>query len=153
MIEHNLDRLEPFLSRIAEALSPRERKGLLTKIGQSLRRSNSARIAANVQPDGTAMAARRPRPGSSKRGKMFRQLRQARILKVRATSDQVSIGFVGQAQQVAQVHHFGQEDEVGRTRDGRTIRARYVARQLLGFHPDDEAQTFEAIEKHLSRDR
>lgn len=153
MIEHNLDRLEPFLSRIADALSPRERKGLLTKIGQSLRRSNSARIAANVQPDGTAMAARRPRPGSRKRGKMFRQLRQARILKVRATVDQVSIGFVGQAQQVAQVHHFGQEDDVGRTRDGRTIRARYLARQLLGFHPDDEAGTFEAVQKHLSRDR
>lgn len=150
MIEHNLDRLEPFLSRIAAALSPRERKGLLTKIGQSLRRSNSARIAANQQPDGTAMAPRRPRPGSSKRGKMFRQLRQARILKIRATPDQVSVGFVGQVQQVAQVHHFGQEDEVGRTRDGRTIRARYVARRLIGFHPEDEARTFESIEKHLS---
>lgn len=151
MIRHNLDRLEPFLARIADALSPRERKSLLTKIGQSLRRSNSGRIAANTQPDGTAMAPRRPRAGTSKRGKMFRRLRQARILKVRATPDQVSIGFVGQAQQVAQVHHFGQEDEVGRTRDGRTIRARYLARELLGFHPDDEARTFEAVEQHLSR--
>jgi phage virion morphogenesis protein len=151
--DKGFDRLEPFLARIGDALSPRERKGLLTKIGQSLRRSNSARIAANVQPDGSAMEPRRPRPGGGKRGKMFRQLRQARILKVRATPDQVSVGFVGQAQQVAQVHHFGLVDEVGRTRDGRTIRARYVARQLLGFHASDEAAAFEAIEKHLSRDR
>lgn len=150
MISDNFGDLTAYLSRFVDRLSPRERKGLLTKIGQSLRRSNSARIAANIQPDGTAMAARRPRAGTSRRGKMFRQLRHARILKVRATADEVKVGFVGQAQKVAQVHHFGLVDTVGRTRDGRTIRARYLARHLLGIGADDQRQAFDAVYRHLS---
>jgi len=152
MIESNFPAFERFLSRFVEALSPRERKRLLSKIGQSLRRSNSARIAANVEPDGTPMEPRRPRDGASKRGKMFRRLRMARVLKVRPTADQVSVGFIGQAQQVAKVHHFGEVDEVGRTRDGRTIRTRYVARRLLGIGRDDEAMAFDAVAKHLDRE-
>lgn len=151
MARDNFDQLETFLSRFADALSPRERKRLLTKIGQSLRRANSARIAQNVEPEGEAMTPRRPRP-EGKRGKMFRQLRLARVLTVRATPDQVSVGFVGQAQRVAQTHHFGLVDDVGRTRDGRTIRARYAERRLLGFSRDDEAAVMQAIETHLARD-
>src|SRR3546814_19924480 len=119
------------------------------KIGQSLRRSNSDRIGKNIQPDGSAMAARRPRPGGGNRGKMFRRLRMARVLKVRATPDEATVGFIGQAQKVAQVHYFGEEDEVGRTRDGRVIRARYLARHLIGFGPDDEEAAFDAQARHL----
>jgi len=152
VIESNFDQLETFLGRFVTALSPRERKRLASKIGQSFRRSNSARIAANVEPDGNAMAPRRPREGK-KRGKMFRKLRAARVLKVRPTADGVTVGFIGQAQQVAQVHHDGKEDTVGRTRDGRTIRARYVARRLIGIGDQDEDQLLAAIEQHLSPDR
>lgn len=132
MINDNFDQLETFLGRFVTALSPREMRGLASKIGQSLRRSNAKRIGANVEPDGGGMQARKPREGK-RRGKMFRQLRQARVLKVRATADGVTVGFQGQAQKVAQVHHFGEEGIVGRTRDGRTIRARYAARRLLGI--------------------
>lgn len=149
-IRENFGDLERFLSRFVDRLSPRERRGLLMKIGQSLRRSNSDRIAQNVQPDGSAMAARRPRPGGGQRGKMFRRLRMARVLKVRATPDQTTVGFIGQAQKVAQVHHFGEEDDIGRTRDGRVIRARYLARQLIGFGADDEQSAFDAVAKHLA---
>ena len=151
MIENNFDRLETFLGRFVTALSPREMRGLASKIGQSLRRSNAARIAANKEPDGGAMQARRPREGK-RRGKMFRQLRQARLLKVRPSADGVTVGFTGQAQQVAKVHHFGEEDVVGRTRDGRTIRARYAARRLLGVGEMDEDDIMAAVEKHLARD-
>lgn len=151
MIESNLDQLETFLGRFVTALSPREMRGLAGKIGQSIRRTNAARIAANKQPDGSAMQARRPREGK-RRGKMFRQLRQARLLKVRPSADGVTVGFTGQAQQVAKVHHFGEEDTVGRTRDGRTIRARYAARLLLGIGEMDEDDIMAAVEKHLSRD-
>lgn len=151
MIDGNLDRLEGFLGRFVTALSPREMRGLASKIGQSLRRSNAARIAANVEPDGGAMQPRRPREGK-KRGKMFRHLRQARVLKVRPTPDGVTVGFQGQAQKVAKVHHLGEEDVVGRTRDGRTIRARYAARRLLGIGDVDEDDILAAAEKHLARD-
>lgn len=151
MIDSNFDQLETFLGRFVTALSPREMRGLASKIGQWIRRTNSARIAANIQPDGSAMQARRPRPGKT-RGKMFRRLRLARLLRVRPTADGVTVGFAGQAQKVAEVHHLGQEDVVGRTRDGRTIRARYVARQLLGIGDRDEDAILAAVEKHLSRD-
>lgn len=151
MIRDNFDQLETFLGRFVTALSPREMRGLASKIGQSLRRTNAARIAANKEPDGGAMQARRPREGK-RRGKMFRQLRQARLLKVRPSADGVTVGFTGQAQNVAKVHHFGEEDVVGRTRDGRTIRARYAARQLLGFAELDEDDIMAAVEKHLARD-
>lgn len=150
MINDNFDQLEVFLGRFVTALSPREMRGLASKIGQSIRRANAARIAANKQPDGSAMQARRPREGK-RRGKMFRQLRQARLLKVRPSADGVTVGFTGQAQQVAKVHHFGEEDIVGRTRDGRTIRARYAARLLLGIGELDEDDIMAAVEKHLSR--
>jgi len=150
-VQDNFADLETFLARFAGALSPRERKRLLTKVGQSLRRANSARIAQNVEPEGGAMKPRRPRP-EGKRGKMFRRLRLARVLKVRATSDQVSVRFIGPAQKVAETHHFGLVDDVGRTRDGRTIRARYAERRLLGFSRDDEAAVMQAIEDHLARE-
>lgn len=150
MIRDNFDDIERFLGPIMAALSPRERRGLAMKIGQSIRRSNSGRIAANIQPDGSAMTPRKPRPGKGKRGKMFRNLRLARILKVRATPDDVDVGFVGQVQPVAQAHHFGREDKVGKTRDGRTIRARYAARELIGIDGGDDDMILEAIERHLT---
>lgn len=151
MVRENFDHLESFLGRFVTALSPREMRGLAGKIGQSIRRSNAARIAANKEPDGGAMQARRPRQGK-RRGKMFRKLRQARLLKIRPSADGVSVGFTGQAQKVAQIHHFGEEGVVGRTRDGRTIRARYAARLLLGIGDLDEDEILAAAEKHLSRD-
>lgn len=151
MIENNFNQLETFLGRFVTALSPREMRGLASKIGQSIRRSNAARIATNTEPDGGAMQARRPREGK-RRGKMFRQLRQARLLKVRPSADGVTVGFTGQAQKVAKIHHFGEEGVVGRTRDGRTIRARYAARMLLGIGEMDEDDIMAAVEKHLSRD-
>lgn len=149
MIENNFDQLERFLGTFVDALSPRETRGLARKIGQALRRENAKRIGTNVQPDGSAMQARRPREGKA-RGKMFRRLRAANVLKIDATANGVTVGFRGQAQTVAQVHHFGQEDTVGRTRDGRTIRARYTARLLLGIGQQDEDAMMAAIEKHLT---
>lgn len=151
MITGDFTQLEAFLGRFVTALSPREMRGLASKIGQSLRRSNSARIAANVEPDGSAMTPRKPRPRGKKRGKMFRRLRAARTLKVKPSADGVSVGFIDQAQHVAQVHHFGEEDVVGRTRDGRTIRARYAARALLGVGEADTTAVLAAIETHLAR--
>lgn len=69
---------------------------------------------------------------------MFRRIRQARNLRIRATPDSVELNFGGGAvEKIASIHHFGNVGAVGRTRDGRTIRAQYEARQLLGFGGDD----------------
>jgi phage virion morphogenesis protein len=148
-IEGDFDRLEALLARFAFALTPRERRGLAVKIGQAVRRNNAARIAKNIQPDGSAMEARIPRPKGGKKGPMFRGLRMTRNLKNRASPDGVEISFPGRISRVAEINHFGEVAAVGRTKDGRTIRTRYAERQLLGVGNDDEEQILAAIEKHL----
>lgn len=70
--------------------------------------------------------------------RMFRRIRMVRNLRIKATPDSVEINFGGGAiEKIAAIHHDGQLGTVGRTRDGRTIRARYEARRLLGFGDED----------------
>lgn len=155
MADTDLTRVEDWLDGVMLGLAPGERRKLAMKIGQSLRRSNARRIAANVEPDGGRMAPRRPRKGrdgkpirSNKR--MFRRIRMARNLRIKATPDSVEINFGGGAiEKIAAIHHDGQVGTVGRTRDGRTIRARYEARALLGFGGDDMDMVLDAVTKAL----
>lgn len=142
MADTDLTRVEDWLDGMMLRLSDGERRKLSLKIGQSLRRSNAKRIAANVEPDGSAMAPRRSRKGRDgkelRRGRMFRRIRQARNLRIKATPDSVELNFGGGAiEKIAATHHDGQVGTVGRTRDGRTIRTRYEARRLIGFGSDD----------------
>lgn len=136
--------LDEFLGRILASLTPAQRRRAALKLGQALRRSNLARIAANVEPDGGAMEARkarRDRRGRLRRkagGKMFARLRYARNFRIEARSDSVEIAPAGAIARLAAVHHFGEEDMVGRLRDGRVIRTRYPARRLLGFSREDQ---------------
>jgi phage virion morphogenesis protein len=157
MADTDLTRLEGWLDGLMLRLSPGARRKLATKIGQSLRRSNAKRIAANKEPDGSAMAPRRPRIGPDgkevRRGRMFRRLRLARNMRIRATPDSVELNFGGgKAQRVAETHHDGDVDTVGRTRDGRTIRARYEARRLLGFGDDDMDMVLDQVTMALTPD-
>lgn len=153
----DLSQLDAWFGRILEGLAPGQRRGAAIKLGQALRRSNLARIAANVEPDGSAMAPRLP--GRDRRGrlrtrskaKMFRRLRQARRVKIDADPEGVELSFAsGRDDRIAAVHHFGQEDSVGRSRTGRTIRTRYAARQLFGFSDDDMQISAEVAEAMLS---
>ena len=155
-MNNELDAIEPWLADLASNLEPRARKRLATKIGQAIRRSNSGRIARNEEPDGTAMAARKPRmSGKSgrikRRGKMFRKIRLVRNMKLRADPDGVEIYFGSKSiSRVAAEHHYGSTGRVGNTRDGRTIRAKYEARRLLGFGRDDRDAALDAAAKHLA---
>lgn len=158
MADTDLTRVEGWLEGLMLRLSDGERRKLALKVGRSLRRSNAARIAANKEPDGGAMAPRKPRKGrdgkpirSNKR--MFRRIRMARNLRIKATPDSVEVNFGGGAiEKIAAIHHDGQVGTVGRTRDGRTIRARYEARQLLGFGGEDMDMVLEAVTKSLEPD-
>ncbi len=136
--------LEPYLATFLNRLSPAERRRIYRKIGAELRKTNAKRIAANVEPDGTAMHPRKPRPrmkdarGRIRRSrKMFRKLRQAKNLRIRTTADGVSVGYEGPVAHTARIHQYGLRGFVGRTIGGKTVRARYPARALLGFRPQD----------------
>lgn len=153
----DLTRIEGWLEGLMLRLGPGERRKLAMKVGQSLRRSNAQRIAANKEPDGGAMTPRRPRKGRDgkpiRKARMFRRLRLARNMRIKATPDSVELNFGGgSAQRIAQIHHDGEVGLVGRTRDGRTIRARYEARRLLGFGDDDMDMVLEAVTKALEPD-
>lgn len=150
MADTDLTRVEDWLDGFMLRLEPGARRKLAMKIGQSLRRSNAQRIAANKEPDGKAMAPRRPRVGPDgkpvRRKRMFRRLRLARNMRIKATPDTVELDFGGgNAQRIAEVHHDGRTDRVGKTRAGRTIRARYEARRLLGFGGEDMDVVLEAV--------
>lgn len=141
----DLAELEPFLAAYLNRLGPAQRRRVARKVGEALRRENAKRIAANVQPDGSGMEPRKTRKrmkdakGRIKRtGKMFPKIRLAKALRIRATPDEVEIGFYNPMMaQTARAHHFGLTDFVGRTKDGQVIKTKYPERRLLGFSADD----------------
>lgn len=124
-------------------------------IALELRRSQQKRIAAQMAPDGSPFAPRRPqgqslrdKRGSIRRrkGAMFVKLRTARWLKATATAQGAEVGFVGRVARLARVHQEGLSDQVAP--GGRVVR--YAARRLLGFSSADREMIRDRILDHLS---
>lgn len=160
MTGDDLAAIEPWIGALAARLKPAERRRLALKVGQLLRRQNAARIAANVQPDGSAMEPRKPRPSRlrtkagriKKKGKMFRKVAKARTLKVRPDADGVELGFANPlVEKTAAEHHYGLTGFVGITsREGKVIRTRYPERRLLGFGREDPDAIMDLVLDHLA---
>ena len=135
--------LDEFLSAVLQGFSPAARKSAARKMGMGLRKSSTDRIRRNVEPDGSQMAKRRSRldQRGQLRGKagakMFRKLRYARNLKLRANADGLELSFKGGASRIAKIHHFGLRGFVGRAPDGSRVFHRYDERELLGFSDAD----------------
>lgn len=145
---NELERIEPFIESLLANVEPGQRKRLIDKLMRFSRRANTQRVAANVQPDGSKMAARKPRKG--KRGKMFRRIGKTSSLKIRVTPDMGELRFANPlVEETAATHHFGLTGFVGKTRSGRTIRAKYIARRLLGFGKEQDAFGDEVL-KHIA---
>ena len=134
--------LDEWFGRILAGLSPGQRRRAAMKLGQALRRSNLARIKANVEPDGSPMEARKPRRDRRGRlrrksgGKMFAKLRYARRWRIDARPDSVEI-YPNAGGDVAAVHHFGKRGYVGQGPDGEKVFTKYPERRLLGFSQED----------------
>lgn len=151
MAEKGLEAIEPFLGEVLETVAPAQRKRLIDKLMRLARRANARRIAANVTPDGGAMAPRKKRP-KGKRGKMFKRIGKDASLKIRSTPDMGELTFANPLiETTAATHHFGLEGFVGRTRNGRVIRTKYQARALLGFGAEREEYLDEVL-RHLTGD-
>lgn len=155
----DLAEFEKWLGRILAGMDPGRRRRATIKLGQELRRANLMRISANVEPDGGAMEKRKASVNERGRvrrqagSRMFRRLRLAKAWKVSADEDGVEITPASAAiDRIASVHHFGETDRVGRLRDGRTIRAKYVERRLLGFADADRLIIMETAASFLDPD-
>jgi phage virion morphogenesis protein len=153
----SLQDLERLGAVLLERLSGPSRRKLLGAVAQALRAADAGRIAAQVNPDGSPFAPRKPQrprerlaPGRLKRQAkakaMFAKLRTRRYLKARATEDEASVGFEGRAAAIARVHHYGLRDRVVRTSPRQV---RYPARQLVGFAPGDPAMLMDILLAHL----
>lgn len=148
----DLAELERWLGRIMAGLAPARRRSAALKLAQALRRLNTARIAANVDPDGNAMERPKQRAGRIRR-KMFPKLRRLREWKISADADGLEISPVNPlVGNTAAVHHFGETGYVGRLRDGRVIRTKYPERRLLGFADEDRALVAEVAASLLDPD-
>lgn len=123
--------LIPWLEQAIERLSPAEQRKLAREIGKQLRVENRKRITAQTSPEGQPWAPRKKGKGKRPTGKMFKKLRTASRLKIKAQAHGVKIGWAGQDGHIARVHQYGLRQRL------QWGEAQYPARALLGFAPKD----------------
>ena len=144
----SLTQLQDWAAPLLQQLDGKERRTLAKELGTELRRSQRERIRAQQNADGSNYAPRKAqqKSGHIKRKAMFVKLRQARYLKARTRSDEVTVGFFGQVANLARVHQYGLRD---RTRkDGPQVQ--YEQRELLGFSDADLEMIEEKLLQHLA---
>lgn len=126
----DLQELDTWLSALLSRLDDKHISQVNKSVGTFLRRSQSLRIAAQENPDGSKYAARskfRSRAGRIRRRKMFSKLRMVKHLKNISDANSITVGFRGRSSMVASVHQYG-EDSVSY---GRQISM--PQRRLLGL--------------------
>lgn len=141
--------LEAYLSGLLAKLDAPQRRVLARAVAIELRRRQSARIAAQRNPDGTPYEARKPqlrhKRGSIRRA-MFTRLRMARYMRIETDPNTAAITFAGTALRIATVHHFGLRDRVNKN----GLTAKYPARELLGLDDGDVGRITDLVLHHLS---
>jgi len=134
---NDLSALEDWVAPLLRKLTPAERRKLSRQVALDLRRAQRNRIRANRNPDGSAFEPRKPRlrsqSGRIKRRAMFRKLASPKHLKMTATPDGLTLGFLGKVGFIARVHQYGLRAKVAT--DGPWYQ--YSKRELLGFERED----------------
>lgn len=159
MAGDDLAELEQALQTMIDGLGPAQRRRATRAIAAELRRSQSERVAAQLNPDGTPFEARKPRTTSHRKGvaakagarratsvarkAMFAKLRTSRFLKARSDADSVEVGFTGRAAQIARVHQEGLRDKVDPGRS--SAEALYPVRRILGLTGDDRDRMLDVL--------
>jgi len=149
--------LETWAADMLAKLQPTQQRRLMVDMARRLRAANSQRMRAQTDPEGQAWEPRKP-PGPALRSKreqlrqaakqrqpMFAKLRQQKNLKARAQGGAAVVEFMGRAQRIARVHHFGETDAVNRAGPQYT----YPARELLGITDDDANTLRDALLAHF----
>ena len=150
----DLHALEAWAGALLAKLQPAQRRAINHKVAIDLRRSQAQRIKAQQGPDGTAYPARKRRKefkgknGRIKQQKaaMFAKMRTAKHLKVKATGDQIEVGFFGWVARVARVHQFGLQDRV--SKKGPVYE--YPKRPLLSLNKINHMLVRESILRHMN---
>jgi len=149
----DLRAIELWAGALLVRLQPAQRRVVMRKIAQDLRRSQAQRIAAQMAPDGMTYVARKKRKelrGKKDRIKrqkaaMFDKLRTQKNLKIQQDENQLSVGFFGRVARIARVHQEGLRDKVSK----KGPEYQYPARPLLGFSATDQALIRDSLLRHL----
>lgn len=146
-----LTAIESWVGALLAKLSPAQRTAVARKTGQALRRSQSKRITAQKDPDGSPYKPRakpkriRNKAGGIRRRAMFAKLKTARFMKVEASADEVGVGFLGRAARIAKRHQEGSSRKVyGRLRTT-------PKRELLGLSDEDLDLVRSTLLDHLTK--
>lgn len=142
--------LAPHLQGLLTALSEVERRKLARDIATDLRQRQQRRIAAQLNPDGSAFEPRKPRLRAQAgriRRSLFARLRTTRYLRVQGTAAAAVVEIAGRAARIARVHQYGLTDRVAPGGP----EYRYPVRQLLGFSDADEDAIADRVVEHLAR--
>ena len=153
IMDNDLQRIEDWIGGLLVKVSPVERRRLSRKIGLDLRRSQSVRIASQLNPDVTYYAPiknqKRLRSNKGRlkrmRKEMFPRLKMVSRMNLKTDQDQISISFLEKVSRIARVHQLGLKDRVSKNGPD----AQYPARRLLGFSQTDEQLIRDSILKHL----
>lgn len=145
--------LDSKLNGLIASLSSGARKSLANSIAKTLRDSQSKRIGAQLNPDGTAFAPRKPQLKlRGKKGRvrriMFAKMKSSKYLKFKVQSDTALVSFIGQVQAVAKVSQFGLFDKPNR-RSNKKVQ--YAERHLLGISQSDKAMIHDLVIAHLAK--
>lgn len=142
--------LEAYLAGLLAKLEAPQRRVLARAVAVELRRRQSARIAAQRNPDGTHYEARKPqlrhKRGALRRS-MFTRLRMARYMRVETDPNTAVITFAGNALRIATVHQFGLRDRVNKN----GLTAKYPARELLGLDDGDVGRITDLVLLHVTQ--
>lgn len=144
-MSNDLTQLEQWIGDLYSRLDTKNMSRVNRSVATHLRRSQSQRIAAQQNPDGSQYIPRstrtRTKKGAIRRRKMFSRIRLAKHFINSSNANEVSIGFRGRNAMIATVHQFGETAESF----GRMIRM--PKRELLGL---TEAEINELREIYLA---
>ena len=144
-----LHELDAYLAGLLSKLEAPQRRALARAVAVELRRRQSARIAAQRNPDGTPYEPRKPQLRHKRGGirrKMFTRLRMARYMRIEADPNTAVVTFASTVLRIATVHHFGLRDRVNKS----GLTARYPARELLGIDASDTERVTELVLSHCT---
>lgn len=142
--------LDAWLGGLLAQMAPSARRALARAVAKGLQQRSQRRIAAQLNPDGSAFAPRQPQlrmKGGRIRRTMFAKLRTSRFLKTDSTPEAAVLGFVAQVERIARVHQLGLRDRVSKG----GVDYQYPVRQLLGFSDTDISAIQDQVLTHLTR--
>lgn len=140
---------EAELAGLIGKLDSKSRRQLARDLAKQLRQSQQKRIAAQLNPDGSGFAPRKPQLRARKgaiRRQMFAKLRTSRYLQTEARPDAAVVGFIRRVGRIAAAHQYGLRDVA----QPGCPEVQYPARQLLGFTSADVDAIRDLMLTHLA---